>query len=143
MKHISQITSKIFSSKSAFPKTQDQKTLEKQKGDMDSFMLSFSSHESIVESVQKTLFEIYKARNLSGLLIREMRVEDFYTLKDSWRGTFEQRVSFLEEEMANVIDGPERDRVCTRVVELLNAALVAVSHGGNFDGEVYEGYKSA
>jgi hypothetical protein len=93
MKHISQITSKIFASKSAFPKTQDQKTLEKQKSDMDSFMLSFSSHESIVDSVQKTLFEIYKARNLSGLLIREMRVEDFYQLKDGWRGTFEQRIS--------------------------------------------------
>jgi hypothetical protein len=60
----------------------------------------------------------------------------------------------------NVLDGPSRDAVCTRVVELLNAAvslsrlilhrdselinsqLVAVSYGGNFDDEVYDGWKS-
>lgn len=93
MKHLSQITSKIFTSKTSFPKTQDQKTLERQKGELDSFMLSFSTHDAIIETVHKTLFEIFKARNLSGMHIRDLRVEDFSTLKDGWRGTFGDRTT--------------------------------------------------
>lgn len=142
MKHISQIKNKIFTGKNAFPRTQDQKNLEKQKGELDSFMLSFSTHEAIIESVQKSLFEIYKARNMSGIHIREFRVEDFYKLKDGFRGTFEERVNVLEEEINAIIDGTGRDFVCGRVVELIDAALIATSYGGSFDDEVYDGYKS-
>jgi hypothetical protein len=93
MKHLSQIANKVFTNKAAFPKTQDQKTLERQKGELDSFMLSFSSHEQIVESIHKTLFEIFKARNLSGMPIRDLRVEDFAGLKDGWKGTFGDRTT--------------------------------------------------
>ena len=93
MKHLSQLTSKIFTSKPSFPKTQDQKTLERQKGELDSFMLSFSTHEAIIDSVHKTLFEIFKARNLSGMHIRDLRVEDFYKLKDNWVGSFGDRTT--------------------------------------------------
>jgi len=142
MKQLSQIKNKIFTSKAAFPKTADQKNLERQRGELDSFMLSFSTHEAIVESIQKTLFEIYKSRNMSGIHIRDMRVEDFAQTKDAWRGTFEERINALEDELNNVLDGPSRDAVCTRVVELLNAALIAASYGGNFDDEVYDGWKS-
>lgn len=93
MKQLSQIKNKIFTNKGAFPKTQDQKNLERQKGELDSFMLSFSTHEAIVDSIQRTLFEIYKARNISGIHIRDLRVEDFFQLKDNWHGTFEERIS--------------------------------------------------
>ena len=62
--------------------------------------------------------------------------------------------------MNNVLDGPSRDALCVRVVEFLNAAvsvsrldlccygelidsqLVAVSYGGSFDDEIYDGWKS-
>ncbi|KIM32178.1 hypothetical protein M408DRAFT_326828 [Serendipita vermifera MAFF 305830] len=142
MKHLSQITSKIFTNKPSFPKTQDQKTLERQKGELDSFMLSFSTHDAIIETVHKTLFEIFKARNMSGMPIRDLRIDDFATLKDGWNGTFGDRTTLLESEIELVIDGSDRDRVCGRVVELLNAALIAASYGGNFDDDVYEGYKS-
>jgi len=93
MKHLSQIANKVFSNKPSFPKTQDQKTLERQKGELDSFMLSFSSHEAIVEAIHRTLFEIFKARNLSGMLIRDLRVEHFVSLKDGWVGTFGDRTT--------------------------------------------------
>jgi hypothetical protein len=93
MKHLSQIANKVFTNKPTFPKTQDQKTLERQKGELDSFMLSFSSHEQIVEAIHKTLFEIFKARNLSGMPIRDLRVDDFAGLKDGWRGTFGDRTT--------------------------------------------------
>jgi hypothetical protein len=95
MKHLSQIANKVFTpnKSSAFPKSQDQKTLERQRGELDSFMLSFSSHEQIVEAIHKTLFEIFKARNLSGMGIRDLRVEDFVGLKDGWRGTFGDRTT--------------------------------------------------
>jgi hypothetical protein len=126
MKHLSQIANKVFTHKpaSSFPKSQDQKTLERQKGELDSFMLSFSSHEQIVEAIHKTLFEIFKARNLSGMPIRDLRVDEFNAgLKDGWRGTFGDRTTLLEGEIDLVIDGGDRDRVCGRVVELLNAAV--------------------
>ncbi|KAG8797765.1 hypothetical protein FRC18_003013, partial [Serendipita sp. 400] len=61
---------------------------------------------------------------------------------DNWKGTFEDRISLLEDEMAAIIDGTDRDRVCTRVVELLNAALVAASYGGTYDEDAYDGWKS-
>ncbi|KAG8797478.1 hypothetical protein FRB91_009297 [Serendipita sp. 411] len=94
MKHLSQIKNMILPGRGgSFPKTADQKALEKQKGEMDSFMLSFSTHEQIMESLQRALFEIYKARNLSGMLIREFRVEEFLASKDNWKGTFEDRIS--------------------------------------------------
>jgi hypothetical protein len=85
--------SRIFGAKTAFPKSADQKALERQKSDMDSFMLSFSTHEVIMETIRKTLFEIYKARNMSGILLRGLRVDDFGTPKDGWTGTFEERIS--------------------------------------------------
>ncbi|KAG8808246.1 hypothetical protein FRC17_004033, partial [Serendipita sp. 399] len=143
MKHLSQIKNKIMhSSSSSFPKTPDQKALERQRGEMDSFMLSFSTHEMIMESLQKGLFEVYKARNLSGMLIREFRVEEFAQLKDGWTGTFQERITLLEAEMETIIDGTDRDRVCTRVVELVSAALVAASYGGTYDEDAYDGWKS-
>lgn len=93
MKHLSQIKNKIFTNKSAFPKSQDQKNLERQKSELDSFMLSFSTHDAILESVRKSLFEVYKARNHSGIHIRDLRIEDFYKLKDGWHGTFTERIN--------------------------------------------------
>lgn len=144
MKHISQIAQRLIPGKShgSFPKTADQKALERQRGEMDSFMLSFSTHEAICESIRRTLFEIYKARNMSGMLLRELRVEDFAQLKDGFKGTFEQRISELEDEMETILDSMDRDKLCARVVELLNAALVAASYGGTFDDEVYESWKA-
>lgn len=94
--------SRIFSSKAAFPKTADQKALERQRSDMDSFMLSFSTHEVIMETIRKTLFEIYKARNMSGILLRGLRVEDFGAIKDNWTGTFEERISLLVPLLSSV-----------------------------------------
>src|SRR5262245_41875710 len=88
MKHLS----KLFQNKPVFPKTTDQKNLERQKGEMESFQMSFSSHEFIIETVQKTLFEIFKARNLSGIPLRDLAVEDYYRLKDGWLGTFGERI---------------------------------------------------
>jgi len=79
---------------------------------------------------------------MSGIHIREFRVEDFYKVKDGFRGTFEERVNILEEEINAIIDGTGRDYVCGRVVELIDAALIATSYGGSFDDEVYDGYKS-
>lgn len=84
---------KLFNNKSPFPKTQDQKNLERQKGEMESFMMSFSTHEFILETVQKTLFEIYKARNLQGIHIRDLPVEDYFRMKDGWMGSFADRIS--------------------------------------------------
>jgi hypothetical protein len=95
MKQLSQIKSKIFTNKAAFPKTQDQKNLERQRSELDAFMLSFSTHEVIVESIRRTLFEIYKSRNLSGIHIRDLRVDDFFHLKDGWHGSFEERINVL------------------------------------------------
>lgn len=79
---------------------------------------------------------------MSGMLLRELRVEDFAQLKDGFKGTFEQRISELEDEMETILDSMDRDKLCARVVELLNAALVAASYGGTFDDEVYESWKA-
>lgn len=45
-----------------------------------------------METIQKSLLEVYKARNISGILIRDLSIDDYFRLKDGWTGSFAERI---------------------------------------------------